>query len=580
MVEMTTTYPQVEKHTQFSTNAEGWLITPEVLNYGTGFSLVEKQAPEGYVLNIDPVYFDVTAENAVSEDGITIVVAERPNMPQKGKILLTKTGEVFAAVEVQEGKSENRYKPIYAEAGLAGAEFEIRAAEDVVTPDGSLRYSKGEVVDTLTTLADGTAESTELYLGKFEIVETKAPYGMVKSDEVLTAELVYAGQEIAVTSTAVSMYNERQKVEVKLYKDLEKDELFQIGVGDELLHVYFALYAAEDLTAADGTVIPTDGLIEIAGVQADGTLTFSADLPIGNYYVKEYSTNNSYLISEETYPVAFTYDDETVAAVKIEVNDGEAILNRIIRGSILGVKVDEVGEPLPGAVFGLFRADCTEFTDENALLTAESGETGIFSFENVPYGIWLVRELSTVEGYALTEEIFEVQISEDGAAIELGNIENKPITGTVQTTKVDKNYPENHLTGAVFHIYQDVNGNGTFDPDTDTLYGVMEETETGVYSLEGLPYGGFFLYEESAPEGYIKDDRYYFFEIRNDGETVTVENEAGVGFVNQPEEPETPNTPQTGDNSNIWLWIGIATASLGAGAALIVLNRKRRKENN
>lgn len=580
LVEMATTYPEVVKHTEFSTNEEGWLITPEVLDYGTGYYLVEKQAPEGYVRNTDPVYFDVTAENAVSEDGITIIIAEKPNMPQKGKILITKTGEVFAAVEVQEGKTENRYKPVYAEAGLAGAEFEIRAAEDIYTPDGTLRYNKGEVVDTLTTAEDGTAESAELYLGKFEIVETKAPYGMVKSAEILSAELVYAGQEIDVTSTAVSLYNERQKVEVKLYKDLEKDELFQIGTGDELLHVYFALYAAEDLAAADGSVIPADGLIEIAGVQADGTLTFSADLPMGSYYVREYSTNDSYLISEETYPVTFTYDDEAVAVVQIEVNNGEAILNRIIRGSILGVKVNESGEPLPGAVFGLFRADCTEFTKENALLTAESGGDGSFSFEDVPYGIWLVKELSTVEGYALTEEIFEVQVSEDGAVIELGNIENKPVTGTVQTTKVDKNYPDHRLTGAVFHIYQDVNGNGTYDPDTDAFYGVMEETETGVYQLEGLPYGGFFLHEETAPEGYLKDDRYYFFEIRNNGETVTVENEAGIGFVNQPEKPDTPDAPQTGDNSNIWLWLGIAGASLAAGILLITLNWKRRKEKN
>ena len=431
LVTMNTTYPEVQEHTQFVTNEEGWLITPEVLPYGEGYSIVEKEAPYGYVLNSDPVYFDVTPENAVSEDGIVLVIAEKENVPQKGTITIEKTGELFSSVEIQEGKLQDRYKPIYAESGLEGAEFEIRAAEDVYTPDGTLRYSAGEVVDTLTTGPDGTATSKELYLGKFEIVETKAPHGMVINEEPIPVELTYAGQEVSVTSTSVSVYNERQKVLVRLFKDLEKDELFEIGTGDEILNVYFALYAAEDLTAADGSMIPADGLIEVAGVQADGTLTFSADLPIGSYYVKEYSTNEHYLISDETYPVVFEYGGQDTAVVEIVVNDGDAILNQIIRGSISGIKVDETGEPLPGAVFGLFKADCTEFTAENAILTAESAEDGSFSFTDVPYGIWQIKEISTVDGYVLSDEIFEVQIDEDGQVIELGNIENKPITGTV-----------------------------------------------------------------------------------------------------------------------------------------------------
>ena len=120
----------------------------------------------------------MTPENAVSEDGIVLVIAEKENVPQKGTITIEKTGELFSSVEIQEGKLQDRYKPIYAESGLEGAEFEIRAAEDVYTPDGTLRYSAGEVVDTLTTGPDGTATSKELYLGKFEIVETKAPHGM------------------------------------------------------------------------------------------------------------------------------------------------------------------------------------------------------------------------------------------------------------------------------------------------------------------------------------------------------------------------------------------------------------------
>ena len=574
LVEMTTTYPEVVKHTQFQTNEEGYLVTPEVLDYGTGYYLVEVEAPYGYVLNTEPVYFDVTADNATTEEGITLVITEKPNMPQKGTIAITKTGEVFSTVTETDG----RYTPVYAIGGLAGAEFEIRAAEDIYTPDGTLRYAEGEVVDTLVTGTDGTAESRELYLGKYEIIETKAPYGMVKNEEILTAELVYAGQEIAVTSTSVSLYNERQKVEVKLYKDMEKDELFQIGTGDEILHVYFAIYAAEDLTAADGTIIPKDGLLEIAGVTADGTLTFTADLPIGSYYVKEYAVNEQYLISEEAYPITFTYGGEDVAVVEITVNDGEAILNKIIRGSITGVKVNENAEPLPGAVFGLFRADCTEFTAENALLTATSDENGAFAFENVPYGVWLVREIAAVEGYVLSEEIFEVQIAENGAVIEIGSIENKPITGIVEVKKVDKNDTDKLLSGAVFHIYLDVNGNGAYDPDVDTFYAALTETETGIYRLGELRSGGYFLYEESAPENYIKDDRYYFFEIANDGEVVSIENSKDVGFVSEPEIPTVPDSPQTGDNSKLWLWISLAGASLAAMLTAGYFGYKKKKK--
>ena len=540
------------------TNEEGWLITPEVLPFGEGFSIVEKEAPYGYVLNSDPVYFDVTPENAVSEDGIVLVIAEKENAPQKGTITIEKTGEVFSSVEIQEGKLQDRYKPIYAESGLEGAEFEIRAAEDIYTPDGTLRYSAGEVVDTLTTSADGTATSTELYLGKYEIVETKAPYGMVLNEEPISVELEYAGQEVAVTSTSVSIYNERQKVLVKLYKDLEKDELFEIGTGDEILNVYFALYASEDLTAADGTIIPKDGLIEIAGVQADGILTFSADLPIGSYYVKEYSTNEHYLISEETYPVVFEYGGEDTAVVEIVVNDGDAILNEIIRGSISGIKVDENGEPLPGAVFGLFKADCTEFTEENAILTAESAEDGSFSFADVPYGIWQIKEISTVEGYVLSDEIFEVQIDEDGQVIELGNIENKPITGELEITKTDI-ADGKLLPNAGFRI-KDEDGNVVAEGYTD---------ENGIARFT-LEYGKYTYEEFDAPDGYQIDTIPHSFEIREDGEIVKAE------MTN--EKIPTVDVPQTGDNSMTGFWLGLGAIALGGLVALLIIRKKNKDD--
>ena len=183
-------------------------------------------------------------------------------------------------------------------------------------------------------------------------------------------------------------------------------------------------------------------------------------------------------------------------------------------------------------MFGLFRADAIEFTEETAILTCESNEIGIFCFENVPYGNWIVREIKAAPAFVLNETNYEVTIDEDGETVEI-EIENKFITGTAQTIKVDKDYPENTLTGAVFEIYVDVDGNKEFNSEIDMLVGEMTEGENGVHTYEKLRYNGYFLYEKTAPEGFLKDNGYYYFEIRVDGEVVTVENEAGVGFINQ-----------------------------------------------
>ena len=175
------------------------------------------------------------------------------------------------------------YQPVYAVRGLEGAVYEITAAEDIYTLDGTLRASKGEVVDTVTTGADGTAVSKELYLGKYEVKEITAPFGMVLNEETHAVELVYAGQNVAVTETATSFYNERQRVEIDLIKRLMTDEAYGIGKNGEIFDVTFGLYAEKELTAADGTVIPADGLIEIISLDKNGSGKLKTDLPIGSY---------------------------------------------------------------------------------------------------------------------------------------------------------------------------------------------------------------------------------------------------------------------------------------------------------
>lgn len=532
LVTMSFTYPTPTTIDTFYTDANGCLVTPEKLEYGKGYSLVEVQAPYGYVLDSTPVYFDVTQDNATEESGVTVIKVDKPNMAQKGTITVEKTGEVFYGVSVSGSEdTEVIYQPIFEIAGLSGAVYEIRAAEDIITPDGTVRFTKGEVVDTVTTGEDGLAKSRELYLGKYEVKEIKAPYGMVLNDEIHTAELVYAGQNVSVTETATSFVNERQKVEISLKKTLEASNLFGIGQNGELKNISFGLFAAEELVSASGTSIPADGLIEIVTLDESGSGTVKTDLPMGGYYVKELATDEHYILSDAKYPVTFEYAGQETAKVQLAVNDGEAIENHLIYGSVSGKKVDENGEPLGGALIGLFKYNDTEFTKENALMTVTSKEDGSFSFEQIPFGIWYVREIEQPTGFVLNETVYEVNIAENEQVVEI-EIVNEFVRGNITLTKVDADFPDNKLTGATFEVYQDNNADGKLDYG-DTLIGTLTESEAGIYEMKDLLYGHYLIKETKAPEGFLLDTGIYPVFIETDGMTYSVENQAGVGFINE-----------------------------------------------
>ena len=526
LVTMTYTYPEVTTIDTFYTTADGDLITPQTLEYGKGYSLVEVQAPYGYVLNSEPVYFDVLQEDSAEESGITVIEVVRENVAQKGTITVEKTGEVFSTVAGDKGL----YQPIFSASGLEGAVYEITAAEDIYTLDGTLRASKGEVVDTITTGADGTAKSKELYLGRYEVRETNAPYGMVLNGETHTVELVYAGQEVAVTETSTSFYNERQKVEIDLIKSLEVDEAYGVGNNGEIFDVSFGLYAAEELTAADGTTIPADGLIEVITLDENGHGKAISDLPMGSYYVQEISTNSAYLKDDTKYPVVFEYAGQETALVSITANEGEAIENDLIYGAVSGKKYDEDGNTLGGALIGIFKTGTEEFTAETAIQTTTSADGGSFSFEKVPYGTWIIREIESPTGFVLSDEEIPVTIGSVDEVVEV-ELVNEFITGSIELTKVDEDYPDNKLTGAVFEVYADKNGDGKLD-DGDELLGEMAELGDGVYQMSDLRYGKYLVRETKAPEGFLLDTNVYPVSIEEDGKIYTVENEAGVGFIN------------------------------------------------
>ena len=531
-VSMTFTYPTPTTIDTFYTDADGQLVTPEKLDYGKGYSLVEVQAPYGYVLDSTPVSFDVTEENSTQEGGITLIKVDKPNMAQKGTISVEKTGEVFFGVNVSGEEDEDViYQPVYKVKGLAGAVYEITADEDVITPDGTLRYHKGDVVDTVTTDEDGTAKSKELYLGKYNVVETKAPTGMVINKEKHSVELTYAGQDVAVTETATSFVNERQKVKISLEKILEQDEIFGIGKNNEIKNISFGLYAKEDVVSSSGTVIPADGLIEIITLDENEAATANTDLPFGSYYIKEIATDEHYILSDIQYSFTFKYAGQDTETVEIKVNDGKPIENKLIYGSVSGKKIDENGEVLGGALIGIFKADETEFTKEHAIMTATSEKDGSFSFAKVPDGKWIVREIEAPEGFVLDDTSYEVNIGENEQVIEV-EITDEYIHGNIELTKVDADYPDNKLTGATFEVYKDVNGDGKLD-DGDELIGNLEETATGIYEMKELLYGKYLVRETKAPEGFVLDKGIYSVFIEKDETTYKVENKAGVGFINE-----------------------------------------------
>lgn len=561
-VSMTFTYPTPTTIDTFYTDADGQLVTPEKLDYGKGYSLVEVQAPYGYVLDSTPVSFDVTEENSTQEGGITLIKVDKPNMAQKGTISVEKTGEVFFGVNVSGEEDEDViYQPVYKVKGLAGAVYEITADEDVITPDGTLRYHKGDVVDTVTTDEDGTAKSKELYLGKYTVVETKAPTGMIISKEKHSVELTYAGQDVAVTETATSFVNERQKVKISLEKILEQNETFGIGKNDEIKNISFGLYAKEDVVSSSGTVIPADGLIEIITLGENGAATANTDLPFGSYYIKEIATDEHYILSDTQYPFTFEYAGQDTETVEIKVNDGKPIENKLIYGSVSGKKIDENGEALGGALIGIFKADETEFTKEHVIMTATSEKDGSFSFAKVPYGKWIVREIEAPEGFVLDKGVYSVFIEKDETTYK---VENKAGVGFINEAmkgnlKIKKTSSDGKVEGFTFRV-TGVNGyDSTFTTD-----------KNGEISVDGLRIGEYTVSEvsDNVSAGYILPaDKKVTVKV---GETVEIEMHN-----------ELCDTPKTGDDRKTGLWVALAGASaLGIVATVVASKRKKKKEGN
>ena len=587
-VTMQYTYPQVTSVHTFYTNKEGYLITPEKLPYGD-YTLKEVQAPYGYVLDDTPIPFSISQENSSTDTGVTVVKVKARDVAQKGVINITKTGEIFSSVEENKGV----YTPKYSISNLKGAIFEIYAAEDITTLDGTVRYEQGTLVDTITTDDDGVGKSKELYLGKYTVIEKTAPNGYVHNAAKYDAELTYAGQNVSVTSTDISVYNDRQKVSVSLKKIMAEDKTFSIGNNGEITCVRFGIYADEDIKASNGDVIPKDALITFANCDKNGSIVFDCDLPVGfKWYAKEIATDAHYILSDTKYEFDTEYQGQDIKVIDIKINNDKAIENNLIYGSVKGLKIDrETQEVIKGATFGLFKSDTTEFTKENAILTAITDESGIFAFNNVPFGEYLIKELKPADGYLDNEDVFTVTIKDNEQVVELTAINDK--VPELKTTATVNGKKEVIAKGEI--TIKDTVEYKHLVPNTEyVIKGTLMDKATGKpFMVKGKEITSTVKFVPDKANGKVevtftfdgsaikKDTKLVVFEtlycngveltahadINDDGQTVTIK-------------PYIPHNPKTGDERNIGTWIGLGGVGLGAAVAVLVLKLKMKKDED
>lgn len=587
-ITMQYTYPQVTSIHTFYTNKEGYLITPEKLPYGD-YTLKEVQAPYGYILDDTPIPFSISQENSSTDTGVTVVKVKARDVAQKGVINITKTGEVFSSVEENNGV----YTPKYSVGNLKGAVFEVYAAEDITTLDGTVRYEQGTLVDTITTDDDGVAKSKELYLGKYTVIEKTAPNGYVHNAAKYDAELTYAGQNVSVTSTELSAYNERQKVAVSLKKEMDEDKTFNLGKNNEISFVQFGIYANEDIKASNGDIIPKDALITFANCDKNGSIVFDCDLPVGfKWYAKEIATDEHYILSDTKYEFDTEYQGQDIKVIDIKVNNDKAIENNLIYGSVKGLKIDrETQELIKGVTFGLFKSDTTEFTEDKAVLTAVTDENGVFVFNNIPYGEYLIKELKPADGYLDNEDVFTVTIKDNEQVVELTAINDK--VPELKTTATVNGKKEVIAKGEI--TIKDTVEYKHLVPNTEyVIKGTLMDKFTGKpFKVKGKEITSTVKFVPDRTDGKVevtftfdgsaikKDTELVVFEtlyrdgveltthadINDDGQTVTIK-------------PYIPHNPKTGDERNIGTWIGLGGVGLGAAVAILVLKLKMRKDED
>lgn len=510
-VEQVTTYPTTVVHTSFFTDEEGYLILPQNLKIGH-YRIEEVTAPNGYVLNEN--YYEIAVDSdtayqvdSVSGDVIIEVVYE--NHPVKGKLKIVKQGEVL---------DDFNKDFVYKTENLAGAVFEVSAAEDIYTADFQkdeegnriLEYAAGELVGTVTTDENGEVFLSDLPLGSYRIEEVKAPEGFVLNEEPQIVTFTYQDQDTPVIEQEAVFTNERQKVEVSVVK---KDAETQATVAGAV----FGLYAKEDILAHGEVIVKADTLIGKVLSDENGKAVFMNDLPFGRYYIKEEAAPDGYVSSDKVIEVTSEYQGQEIPVVELS----SEYENKPTKISIKKTDLT-TGVELEGAKLTVLDNDgnvvdsWTSVKGEEHLIERLTvGETYTLREELAPYGYLKAEEVTfTVED---TEEIQKVEMKDDVPTGTL--IINKKGEFLEDVTLADTisgwiSHIFEYVTGALkdvtFEVYalEDIKAADGESEDyykKDELIATITTDETGIAKLSDLPLGKYYVKEKETAEGYVLD---------------------------------------------------------------------------
>ena len=403
---------------------------------------------------------------------------------------------------------------------MEGAEFEVRAAEDIFSPDYQLDengnrillYSKDELVSTLKTDAKGMAEVDQLPLGKYKIIETVAGNGFVLNKEIQEFSLEYAGDRVEVVYHDSEYVNERQKVSISLKKTAADSD-------EPVKGALFGLYTAEDILAPDGktVLVPADALIEKAISDEKGNVQFKKDVPIAHFYVKEIKAAPGYILNEEKIDFDLKYSDQNKETLFAE----GALQNDFTKVEIS--KVDIGGEEIIGA-------ELTIKDSEGKEITSWVTDGTPHRIDKLPPGKYVLVETLAPDGYEIAEEI-PFEVLENGEIQKVTMVDEYEKTGTISVEKVGDmltgtstydsefgeiyrmEYEKRSLPGVEFTIYD----------EEDNVVDVITTTEEGIATSKELPLGKYTLKETKTPAGLAMNYKEYEVVLEKDSENKVVD---------------------------------------------------------